>query len=483
MGRYIIQISLLISILFALFSCESDGYLTSPDARLRFSKDTVTFDTIFTTIGSTTQRFTVHNTYSENILISNVKLSGGDLSSFRLNINGEVSNEVFDVEIPANDSIFIFVEVTVDPNGQNLPMVVQDSIQFTTNSNIQNIQLIAYGQDFKLVKAETIKTTTWTSEKPYLVYDYAFVDSSSVLTIEPGTKVYFHKGAGLYVKGKIKANGNFQEQIYFIPDRLEKSYENIPDQWNGIVLFSGSHDNVFNYCHIRNANIGLQVGTIENAGYASAKISNTKIENMAYAGLFAIKSKISAYNDLIANCGFYAVALLVGGDYQFNHTTVANYWGNYSTKARSTSSLVISNVLIVQDSKGGSVTYNGDLENATFGNSIIFGNNIQEIELGDNGKNKFNYLFENCIIQAADTFNISNKEHYLNVWKGPKYDPLFIDPYKDYNFELDTLSPAKDAGKIEIGDLYQYDLLNKDRTTDKGPDLGAYERIEKKNAK
>ena len=231
------------------------------------------------------------------------------------------------------------------------------------------------------------------------------------------------------------------------------------------------------------SNIGLQVGTIENAGYASAKISNTKIENMAYAGLFAIKSKISAYNDLIANCGFYAVALVVGGDYQFYHTTVANYWGSYSTKARSTSSLVISNVLIVPDSKGGSVTYSGDLENATFGNSIIFGNNIQEIELGDNGKNKFNYLFENCIIQAADTFNISNKEHYLNVWKGPKYDPLFIDPYKDYNFELDTLSPAKDAGKMEIGDLYQYDLLNKDRTTDKGPDLGAYERIEKKNAK
>ena len=474
---------MLAGIAFSLFSCEDEGYLNSPDARLYFSADTITFDTVFTTIGSTTQRFTVHNTYDENILISRIRLSGGEFSSFRLNINGEVANDIYEVEIPAKDSIFIFIEVTIDPTGQNLPMVVQDSIEFTTNSNVQNIQLVAYGQDFKLVRAETIKTTTWTAEKPYLIYDYAYVDSTSVLTIEPGTKVYFHKGAGLYVKGKVKANGTFQEQIHFIPDRLEVAYKNIPDQWNGIVLFSGSHDNVFNFCNIRNGNIGLQVGTIENDGYASARITNTKIENMAYAGLFAIKSKINAYNDVIANCGFYAVALVVGGDYQFNHTTIANYWGNYTTKSRSTSSLVISNVLIIEDSKGGAVVYNGELENATFGNSIIYGNNIQEIELGNNGKNKFNFKFENCIMQVADTFNTSNKDRFINILKGQKYDPLFVDPYKEYNYQLDTLSPAKDVGKQEIGLLFEYDILNQDRTADKAPDLGAYERIEKKNGR
>jgi hypothetical protein len=483
LNRYLLRLLAVVTIVIALFSCEDEGYMNSPDAQLRFSADTITFDTIFTTIGSTTQRFTVHNPYGENILVSRIRLSGGDFSSFRLNINGDVGNEVYEIEVPARDSIFIFVEVTIDPNGQNLPMVVQDSIEFTTNSNIQNIQLIAYGQDFKLVKGETIKTTTWTAEKPYLVYDYAYVDSTSVLTIEPGTRIYFHKGAGLYARGKIKANGTFQQQIHFLPDRLEDSYKNVPDQWNGIVLFSGSHDNVFNYCVIKNANIGLQVGTIENEGYASVKLTNSQIENMAYAGLFAIKSKIYAYNDLIANCGFYAVALLVGGEYEFYHTTIANYWGNYSTKARSTSSLVLSNVLIIQDSKGGSTTYSGDLEKATFGNSIIFGNNIQEIELGNNNKNEFNFLFENCIMQVADTFNTSNKANYKNVWKGVKYDPLFIDPYKEFNYQLDTLSPAKDVGNHEYGEQFPLDILTKDRTGDSGPDLGAYERIEKKNGK
>ncbi|MDB4583772.1 hypothetical protein N9164_11515 [Draconibacterium sp.] len=470
-----------VAIFFTLFSCEDDGYMTSPDAQLQFSVDTIAFDTIFTTVGSTTQYFTVTNPYDENVIISQIRVAGGDLSSFRLNINGNEGNEVFDVEIPPNDSIFIFVEVTIDPNGQNLPMVVQDSIEFMTNANLQGINLIAYGQDFKLIKGERLETTTWTSEKPYLIEEYAVVDSSAVLTIEPGTKIFFHDGAGLYVKGQIIANGSFQEPITFLSDRLEDTYKNIPDQWNGIILFSGSHNNLFNFCTIKNANIGLQVGTIEDDGFATVELTNSRIENMAYAGLFALKSKVYAYNDVIANCGFYTVALLVGGVYEFYHSTIANYWGNYSSKARSTSSLVISNVLVVPQEDGSSVAYNGDLEKATFGNSIVYGNISKEIELGNNEENTFNYLFDHCIIQVPDTFDTSNKNHYLNVLKGPDFDPLFMDPYEEYNYALDTLSPAKDIGKLEFAKQFPLDILFKDRNADDGPDFGAFERIEKKD--
>lgn len=455
--------------------------MNSPDALLVFSADTVAFDTIFTTIGSTTQHFTVYNPYEENILISRIRLSGGDFSSFRLNINGVAENEAYEVEVPARDSIFVFVEVTIDPNGQNLPMVVEDSIEFTTNANIQGINLVAYGQDFKLIKGETVETTTWTSEKPYLVYDYAVVDSTSVLTIEPGTKVYFHDGAGLYVKGSIIANGTFQEPIVFQADRLEDAYQNIPDQWNGIILFSGSHDNVFNFSTIKNANIGLQVGTIENEGFASVELSNSRIENMAYAGIFALKSKIVAYNDLIANCGYYAVALLIGGEYEFYHSTIANYWGNYSRKSRSTSSLVISNVLKVSNSDGSSDVYLGDLNKATFGNSIIYGNNLVEVELGKNEEKLFNYQFDHCILQVPDTFNISNKDHYKDVFVGSQYDPLFVDPYEEYNYSLDSLSPARDIGSVEIATMFPQDIQDRDRFSDNGPDLGAFERIRKKD--
>lgn len=481
MVRHLLHILAVAAVIFSLFSCEDDGYMNASDAELFFSTDSITFDTIFTTIGSTTQYFTVSNPYDESLLISRVRLAGGEASSFRFNINGELGDETFDVEIPARDSIFIFVEVTIDPNGQNLPMVVQDSIQFTTNANIQDVKLIAYGQDFKLIKGERLETTTWTSEKPYLVYDYAYVDSTSVLTVEAGTKIFFHKGAGLYVKGRIEANGTFDEPIFFTSDRLEDSYQNIPDQWNGIILFSGSHGNVFNFTNIKNANIGLQVGNIENEGYATTTLQNSRIENMGWGGLLAFKSKVYGNNNVIANCGLYAVALLVGGEYEFYHTTIANYWGNYSSKSRSTASLVISNTLAAPDENGSIVTYTGDLEKATFGNSIIYGNVSKELELGDNKENLFNYLFDHCIIQVPDTFDTSNSEHYINVFTGIDYNPLFIDPYETFNYELDSLSPAKNIGKIEYGEMVPLDILNINRNDDMGPDLGAFEQIRKKD--
>ena len=52
-----------------------------------------------------------------------------------------------------------------------------------------------------------------------------------------------------------------------------------------------------------------------------------------------------------------------------------------------------------------------------------------------------------------------------------------------YNYALDTLSAAKDIGDLDIAKLFPMDILNKDRLSDAGPDLGAYERIEKKNEK
>ncbi len=479
MAKILLKIVVIITLCVSLFSCEDEGYLNSPDARLLFSRDTVMFDTIFTTIGSTTQHFKVYNPYDEDILISNIRLSSGNFSNFRVNISGD-KNETDEITLPAHDSIFIFVEVTIDPNGQNMPMVVQDSIEFITNYNFQTVKLIAYGQDFKLIKSGNITHTTWTSEKPYLVYGYAFVDSTSTLSVESGTRIYFHKHSGLYVKGNIVAEGTFENPILFLSDRLESSYKNIPDQWDGIILESGSHDNVMNYVTIKNANIGLQVGTIEHDGFASLQITNSRIENMAYAGLFALKSKIFGYNNLIANCGFYATAFLAGGEYEFYHTTIANYWGNYSPKARASSSVIISNFLPVKKSDGSTVIFNGDLEKAFFGNSIIYGNYHNEIEFGNNEENTFNFVFDHCIIQVPDTVDLSDKNHYKNVWRGNKYDPKFIDPFEDYDYALDTLSAAKDIGNSVFAKRFPMDILNRDRLADDGPDLGAFERIEKK---
>ncbi|MBN2775234.1 MAG: hypothetical protein JXR31_13340, partial [Prolixibacteraceae bacterium] len=418
MARFIFQILAVLVVILYLSSCEDDKYMNSPDAQLEFSTDTVMFDTIFTTLGSTTRHLKIYNPYNDKVLISKVRLAGGEFSSFRLNVNGLAAYEVYDLEVPAQDSIYIFVEVTIDPNGQNLPMVVKDSIEFTTNTNVQDVDLVAWGQDFKRIKGEVLTTATWTNEKPYLVYDYAYVDTLGTLTIEEGTRIHFHKGAGLYARGNIIAKGTYENPIIFQSDRLEDSYKDIPEQWQGIILFSGSKGNVFDYVQIKNAITGLQVGTIEHEGNASLEISNSRIENMSYAGLFSVKSDIRSYNNIIANCGFYCAALLVGGNYEFYHTTIANFWGGYSSKVRSSASLALSNVLVVKQEDGSNVVFTGDLNNATFGNCIIYGNVANEIELGKNQEVAFNYLFDHCILMVQDTFNTSDNDHYKNVWKG-----------------------------------------------------------------
>jgi len=459
-----------------IFSCKDEKYITSSDVKLRFSVDTVMFDTVFTTLGSTTQNLKIYNRYNQKVLISSIKLAKGERSNFSLNINGVAANEVHDLEIAPFDSLYIFVEVTVDPNGQNLPLVVKDSIVFETNSNQQDVDLVAWGQDFKLIKQQRLKSTTWTNEKPYLVYNYAFVDSNETLTIEQGTKIYFHKDAGLYVKGRIIAKGTVQSPIIFQGDRLEDAYANVPDQWSQILLYSGSKNNEFTNVEIKNGNIGLQIGNIEDEGFATVKLSNTKIQNMAYAGIFALKSEIAAENCLITNCGSFAVALLVGGSYEFTHTTIANYWGGYSSKARSTPSLLIQNFVSVKKDKP---DYVGDLVKANFGNCIITGNAFDGNELLLDKRNDalFNYKFDRCILQVADTFKTSNADHFVNILKG--INPKFVDPYNKFNFELDTLSPAKDSGKVIIARLVPLDLKGQDRLIDKGPDLGALERLEK----
>jgi len=227
---------------------------------------------------------------------------------------------------------------------------------------------------------------------------------------------------------------------------------------------------------IKNANIGLQVGNIEDEGFATVKLTNTKIQNMAFAGIFAMKSEIAAENCLITNCGSFAVALLVGGSYEFNHSTIANYWGGYSSKARSTPSLLIQNFVSV---KSDEPDYVGDLSKANFGNCIITGNVLtgNELHLGKRMDALFNFKFDRCILQVVDTFKTSDAEHYVNILKG--LDPKFVDPYTKYNYELDTLSPAKDSGRASIGRLVPTDLKGRDRLIDKGPDLGALERQEK----
>ncbi|MBE9467039.1 MAG: hypothetical protein IMY72_01810 [Bacteroidetes bacterium] len=465
-----------ILIFITLFSCNKDKTITSHDAKLNFSTDTVTFDTVFTTIGSTTKQFRIYNNNNSKISISSIRLANGDDSNFRLNLNGISNNFFTDIEIPSNDSIFVFVEVNVDPNGKNSPMIIHDSLVFITNGNTQDVDFIAFGQDVHLINGQIIPVnandTVWTNDKPYLIYNSMLVDSLKTLTIEAGAKLYFHKNSNLLVKGTLIVNGTLEEPIIFQGDRLEELYDNIPGQWGAIALIPGSQGNIINYAIIKNGVVGIQVGEYDKIS-PDLTITNTKIQNMTFGGIYAFNSIINASNNIIANCGYYAVSLLVGGNYDFNHCTIANYYGSYSSYSnRSEPSLVISNSISVDED-----TLAGNLD-ANFGNCIIYGNNTNEIGIGEiSSQVTLNYKFDHCLIKVDKNFDISDKTRFTEIIKN--IDPEFLSIKNDsLNFQLKPNSPAIDTGNVNIAKKFLYDYNHHIRIEDGEPDLGAYEYVE-----
>lgn len=463
--KYIIISAILLHV---FYSCEKEEFYTSIEANLKFSTDTVLFDTIFTTIGSSTQMLKVKNPYNKIIKISSISLAGGENSPFRLNIDGYAGIRLQDIELKEKDSLYIFVEITIDPNNSNLPLVVKDSIIFSLNDKEQDIKLIAFGQDVHKYGHEVIGSETWGNDKPYLIYDTLVVDVNSTLTIRPGAKLHFHKNSRLFVAGTIVANGTFDSPIIFQGDRLEDEYDDIPGQWDGIWLMRGSKDNIFNYTEIKNAIIGIQVDTFANEINPTLLISNSKIENMTSSAIYAQGATIKAFNNIISNCGQFGIALTIGGSYEFYHCTIGNYWG---FSARSTPSLFINDYYV--DING--TIHARPLTKALFGNCIIYGNKTSEVYIDLKDNTELNYKFDHTLLKVDPEFSTSNPNLFENVIVNK--DPNFIDPYEG-NFELDTLSAAIDFGKDEYGDLYRLDINLQNRTSDSHPDLGAYERVE-----
>jgi len=150
MKKSFLIISATAILLLSFFACDkNEDYITDSDAKLAFSLDTLRFDTVFTELGSSTRSFKIYNRHDRPILISEARIVGATGVNFRMNVDGVPGDELQDIEIGANDSVYVFVEVTIDPN-QPLsvsPFVLEDKIEFETNGNLQQVHLEAWGQN------------------------------------------------------------------------------------------------------------------------------------------------------------------------------------------------------------------------------------------------------------------------------------------------------------------------------------------------
>jgi hypothetical protein len=458
-------IVLAINLLF-LFSCRKDSFINTPDAAVTITADTIKYDTVFPTAGSVTRQFKIINENKQKLLIGSVKLMGGAGSAYKMNVDGNATSEASNIEIAANDSIYVFVQVNVNPNAANLPFVIRDSIQVNYNGNKRMVQLEAWGQNAHFLRnKQVVADETWTNDLPYVILGFLRVNPNSRLTIEKGCRIYVHADAPIIIDGSLTVNGlkDSVDRVYFRGDRTDDPYKDFPASWPGMFFTSSSKDNVMNYAVIKNSFQSIAVEDPSPNINPKLTLNQCIIDNSYDAGIIASNSSITAINCLFSNCG-KNIALIKGGTYRFTHCTAATYSSTFIDHKNP--------VLTVFNYDGSNATAPLD---AIFRNCIFWGDNgivENEVVVDKKGSTAFSVTFNQALwkvktvpanVTVVNPAPINNSE--------PQFDSINTSRHY-YDFHLKAGSPAENKG---TGAGILIDLDGKTRSGTQ-PDLGCYER-------
>jgi hypothetical protein len=469
-----------VSLLFLTtsLSCNEidDSYSTDPNHRLSFSADTLSFDTVFTTIGSATRQIMVYNTNKNPLMIESVRVANGKESGFRLNVDGRSGESFSNIRISGNDSLYVFVEVTVEPARTNLPLLIEDLLEFTVNGKTQAVHLQACGQDVHLFKGGVTLTqdTLWTAERPLLIYDSLVVDSGVTLTIGKGASIYMHHKAKWVINGRIQATGTLNEPITFRGDRLDNlltdlPYDRIANQWDGLYFGSSSFGNIMEHVVVRNGNQGLYFSA-SDPQQMKITISNSQITNMEQLVLNAVNCRIEALNTEFSNAGGNILSL-TGGNYHFIHCTLVNYYGFNPGRQGLP-------VLELKEKKDMPMK-------AVFDNCIVDGSYAEgdrplkgELSVDNPDGGELSFLFNHC---AVKTMTVEDSS-FINTQFIHKENPMrykYINTQENlFDFRPDTCRAAIGRADPGIAARYPLDRFGIDRTAGgDGPDIGAYEYV------
>ncbi|WP_255498600.1 choice-of-anchor Q domain-containing protein [Dysgonomonas sp. ZJ709] len=462
---YIILITICCSYFWA---CDdNDNFSSDSKLKLEFSTSSVQFDTVFSSIGSTTRQFKIFNRNNNSLTIQSIELVNASVSGFRINIDGQRGTSFSDVPILRNDSLFAFVEVTVNPK-TNSQTIIKDSIRFVTNGNTQYVHLEAIGQDVYIWKGKTIATdTTLTNKKPFLIYDSLVVKEGVTLNVKEGTKFFFRRNASLIIHGTLNAQGTTNQPIVLRGDRFDNiegdiSYNNVSGQWDGIYFSSSSYNNYLKNFNTRNATNGM-IFLESQPTIKKASLINTVVQNNSENGVLAINCDIDAQNCLFVNSKGAALELN-GGKYSFLHCTIANY---YAWSPRQKEALIIKNTLGLSKAL--------PLSQCDIINSIIYGSVSNEINLSGTNTVPFVYQFTNCLVKSPQTID---PQFANTIWNE---DPLFRNLNYEgnyvFDFQLEPSSPAINKADKTFSIKAPFDLIGRSRLSDSNPDIGCYEWV------
>lgn len=455
--------NLLLLLLFILFfACKKESFTNSSSFLLRTSVDTLHFDTVFTSTGSTSQFIKIMNDNRKGIHISSIRLAGGASSPFKINVDGVSGPEVNNTDVLADDSAYIYVTLSINPTTANLPFLVRDSIEINYNGNKKFVQLDAYGRNAHFFRNKKITSSeVWNNDLPYVILDKLIVDTNATLTINKGCRIYCHADAPFIVNGTLQVNGEKYDstRVIFTGDRLDDPYRDFPASYPGIFFTDASRNNVLNYAIIKNAYQAIVV-TEPSAG-TKLTLNETIIDNAYDAGLLGINTSITARNLLVSNCG-KNIQLVKGGNYNFTHCTAATFSSSFIEHKEPI--LALTNYL------------NGSINNlnAVFRNCLFWGesNGIvnDEVVVLKQGGSSFNVVFDQVLWRVQTSPSNSTITGAINN-QNPQFDSVNTSR-KIFSFRLKESSPAINKG---AGTVVTNDLDGNIRPVGL-PDLGAYER-------
>ena len=497
-------------------SCRKDFDFAPSSGGLLFSKNTVYLDTVFTNIGSSTYNLKVYNTSNNNISIPTVRLGQGESSNYRLNVDGIAGKSFENVEILAKDSMYVFIETTIDINNFPNPdgtFLYTDQIEFGNSAAQQTVDLVTLVQDAVFIYPDRDNTTgvietltlningeqveteiqgrellpeelTFTNERPYVIYGYAAVPNGQTLTVDAGARVHFHANSGILVaeSASIQVNGALstdelllENEVIFEGDRLEPAFSDVPGQWGTIWLFDGSENNVFNHATIKNGTVGILSDGNTNVATNVDKlvITNSQIYNSSNFGILGRNTSIRGENLVVNNSGQVSFAATIGGKYNLTHCTIANYWNN---SFRQLPALLLNNFVENED---GSVSL-GETTLANFNNCIIYGNDNPEFIVDEvlDPAVTFTFKFDTCLVRFPENSTSFDGPNY-NFNDNSKYEGMILNREPDFkNTERNQLiigdaSFANGRGNGTFSSQVPNDILGMDRVA--SPDLGAYQ--------
>ncbi|MBP7172652.1 MAG: hypothetical protein KBA33_01110 [Cloacibacterium sp.] len=457
---------LLFWVFFVIVSCNRDNFdFQAPSQALRFSKDTILCDTVYNQVRSETYMLKVYNKEDKDVRIPKIFLEQGTASQYRINIDGKAGYNFENIPLRAKDSLLIFIEIA--PNSTATQAIAKDRILFANPAGQQHVTLLSVVQDaeFFVSTADQPKiisaNTTWDSTKVKIILGELSIADGVSLNIEQGTKVYFMKNSGLKIgkNASLNVNGKLNAEVVLRGERNETRYDTLPKNWNGISLEKGALLNM-NYARVFGGTTGLSLN------HATANIKNTIVHTFQDYGIYGINAKVYAENLVMNNCGRANIGIFKGGNYEFLHTTLANYWDLAATSALA--------IYAQNDWKNNSgVTETASLV-LSFKNSIAYTHASNAIEFKPTSGQVFNYLFENSLIRFAVGSGYSWDGNTAIVNSIQNQDPQFLNFYTEkMNLRIAESSPAKAKGKVATAQQVPLDIKGMSRTS--LPSLGAYQ--------